>query len=152
LSAYQKRGASICSNGLKMPIGRVDDAVIKALVGRDVLRPAMAQAIVGGVFTTLQAARNMAALGHREALAKLIGASGNMAAAMAETGDLAPLLEHLEAAANQTRRVPRMIAALEAVLSLLSLIARRRVVPHRRLPRVSGWSCEGESRRAVLPL
>ena len=47
-----KRGPTICRNDLILPIGRVDDAVLKAIAG-DVLRPAVVSAIIDGFLDQL---------------------------------------------------------------------------------------------------
>ena len=47
-----KRGATICSNDLILPIERVNDAVLKAIAG-DVLRPAIVRAIIDGFLEQL---------------------------------------------------------------------------------------------------
>jgi hypothetical protein len=35
--SYLKRGTSVCGNGLRLPLDRIDDAVLRTLAG-DVLR------------------------------------------------------------------------------------------------------------------
>lgn len=52
-SANHKRGQAIRSNGLVMRKERIDDAVLKAL-GGDVLRPAVVNAVLGGVLDAMR--------------------------------------------------------------------------------------------------
>jgi site-specific DNA recombinase len=49
---YHKRGTSVCGNSLKIPIDLIDDAVLKAIAG-DVLRPAVVNAVLEGVFDAM---------------------------------------------------------------------------------------------------
>src|SRR5262249_48435201 len=50
--AYLKRGTSVCGNALRLPISRVDDAVLKTIAG-DLLRPPVIMAVVNGVLEQL---------------------------------------------------------------------------------------------------
>ena len=100
--AYHKRGASVCGNGLKIPIDRLDDAVLTTLAG-DVLRPAVIMAVVDGVLARLEpraAARDAGQ--QRTALQAVEREIGNLAKAIAAGGQLEPLLVELRA--RQARR------------------------------------------------
>jgi len=126
----------VCGNGLKIPIDRIDDAVLGTLAG-DVLRPAVVMAIVDGVFASLEpraVARDVER--QRMALQAVDRGLGNLAKAIAAGGQLEPLLVEL-----QVRQVRRA--------ELLTAIATYEGVDVRRLDRktieqkirrhINGW-------------
>jgi len=51
--AYLKRGTSVCGNSLRLPLDRVDDAVLRTLAD-DVLRPPVVMAVIDGVLERLK--------------------------------------------------------------------------------------------------
>jgi DNA invertase Pin-like site-specific DNA recombinase len=53
--AHYKRGATVCANGLTLPMERIDEAVLSTLAG-DVLKPAIVDAVIAGVLTALEPA------------------------------------------------------------------------------------------------
>ncbi len=116
---YHKRGTSVCGNGLKIPIERVDHAVRKTL-GADVLRPAIVMGVVDGLLATLApraAARNVNQ--HRTALQAVDREIGNLARAVASGDQLEPLLVELR------RRQARRSELLQAIATFENLNVRR---------------------------
>ena len=92
----------MCGNGLKIPIGRVDDAVLKA-IGGDVLRPAVVDAFLAGVLDAMNPdtiARDVHEL--RTEFLAVERELGRLTEAIAAGGPIAPLLEALKA--RQLRR------------------------------------------------
>jgi hypothetical protein len=100
--AHRKRGPRICGNNLELRVANIDEAVLRRL-GGDVLRPAVVQAVIDGVFDAMQpdvVAGNVDRL-HRE-LAAAERELANLARAIAAGGQLEPLLVELKAC--QARR------------------------------------------------
>jgi hypothetical protein len=100
--SYHKRGATVCSNGLVLPIDRVDAAVLST-VATDVLRPRAARAVIDGVVKAMRPqtrARDVARL--RVELQGLDREVGRLTEAIATGGNMAPLLDALKA--RQARR------------------------------------------------
>ena len=117
--AYHKRGTSICGNGLRVPIDRVDHAVLKTLAG-DVLRPAIAEAVIDGVLAALNPrALELDVEGLRAELERVDAEIANVTEAIAVGGELAPLLQKLKA--RQVRR-----DALECTIAARSSVDVRR--------------------------
>jgi site-specific DNA recombinase len=111
--AYHKRGTAVCENGLKIPIHRVDDAVLKTLAG-DVLRPAVVMAVVDDVLAGLEpraAARDVARL--RTDLQTVDREIGNLVKAITVGGQLDPLLVELRARQARREELLEAIAAHE---------------------------------------
>jgi site-specific DNA recombinase len=134
--AYLKRGTSVCGNGLRLPLDRVDEAVLTALVG-DVLRPPVVMAIIDGVLNELSPwSRSDELERERTALQKLDRAIANLGQAIAEASDLAPLLEQLRTARTKRDELTAKIAMLER-----TDIRRfdRTAVESQVLRRLDGW-------------
>ncbi len=109
--AYHKRGTSVCGNALKIPIDRIDRAVLKTLAG-DVLRPAVVMAIVDGVLARLEPRVAAHDVGQQQtALQTVEREIGNLAKAIAAGGQLEPLLVELRV--RQARR-DELLAAIAA--------------------------------------
>jgi Recombinase zinc beta ribbon domain len=109
--AFAKRGTSICGNGLRLPIDRVDDAVLKAL-GGEVLRPAVVMAVLDGVFaelspTSLTRDRDQ----QRALLADIEKEIGNLTKAIAATGPLDSLVTELQARERRRAELSATLAA-----------------------------------------
>jgi hypothetical protein len=96
--AYLKRGTSVCGNSLRLPLDRVDDAVLRTLAD-DVLRPPAVIAVIDGVLEQLRSRSGKRELERsRAALQTVERAISNLAQAIAAAGDLGPLLHELQAA------------------------------------------------------
>ena len=113
--SYHKRGTAVCGNGLKMPIDRVDDAVLRTL-GGDVLRPAVILAVVDGVLAALEP-RNLAQeiaqmRSEREAVEREMG---NLVKAIAAGGPLETLVVELKARETRRGELVTAITGREAV-------------------------------------
>jgi site-specific DNA recombinase len=113
--AYLKRGTSVCGNGLRLPLDRVDQAVLRTLAG-DVLRPPVVMAIIEGVLAALNPraiACDVDAL--REELRHLERQAANLAKAIAVGGQLEPLLVELRACQTRRNELVKVAAARELV-------------------------------------
>jgi hypothetical protein len=104
----------VCGNGLKIPIDRIDEAVLKSLAD-DVLRPTVVMAVVDGVLARLEpqvVARDVGQL--RTALQAAEREIGNLAKAIAAGGELEPLLVELRVREARRAELLERIAAHEA--------------------------------------
>src|SRR5262249_44599184 len=111
--SYLKRGTTVCGNSLRLPITRIDDAVLKTLAG-DVLRPAVAMAVVDGVLEELSPQSQTQELErYHVEFQKTERAIANLADAIADAGDLEPLLERLRATRVRREELRTTIAAFE---------------------------------------
>jgi site-specific DNA recombinase len=134
--AYHKRGASVCGNRLKIPIDRLDDAVLTTLAG-DVLRPAVIMAVVDGVLARLEpkaAARDAGQ--QRTALEAVEREIGNLAKAIAAGGQLEPLLVELRA--RQTRR-DELLEAMAVYEGANVQRFDRNAIERKVRQRIDGW-------------
>jgi site-specific DNA recombinase len=113
--AYLKRGTSVCGNALRVPIDRVDDAVLRTLSG-DVLRPAVVMAIVNGVLDSLESrTAKRDASNHRLTLRAIEREIANLAQAVATGGQLEALLCELRIREARRAELLTTIAAYEAL-------------------------------------
>jgi site-specific DNA recombinase len=111
--AYLKRGTSVCGNGLRLPLARVDAAVLKTLAG-DVLRPAVVMAIVDGVLEELKPSSRSDDLQRwRADLEKIDRGVANLGRAIADGGEFAPLLDQLRGARARRDELTALVAELE---------------------------------------
>jgi site-specific DNA recombinase len=109
--SYHKRGRTICGNGLKIRVERVDRAVLRAL-GGDVLRPAVVMAVVDGVLEALTADKPATRLdAYKSELLGLAQELDRLTEAIAHGGPLDSLLVALKA--RQGRR-SELLAAIAA--------------------------------------
>ena len=112
-NSYLKRGTSVCGNSLRLPIERVDDAVLRTLAG-DVLRPPVVMAVIDGVIEALAPHQRTQDLERCHiSLRKVDQAIGNLARAIAAAGELDELLEELRAARVQRDDLVQTITAFE---------------------------------------
>jgi len=92
---FHKRGTSVCSNGLRVPVERVDRTVLSTLTG-DVLRPAVVMAILDGVLEAQRPRQGQNPLEEaRRALHRLEREIARLTEAIAAGGTLASLLKAL---------------------------------------------------------
>ena len=114
-TVYHKRGTAVCGNGLKIPIDRVDDAVLKSL-GGDVLRSQVAMAIVDGVLAEFQPRNLVRDLArYRDELQAMEREAERLTEAIAAGGHLAPLLEALKVRQARCTELAATIATLERI-------------------------------------
>ena len=134
--AHYKRGATVCDNALVLPIDRVDDAVVSRL-SRDVLRPAVVQAILDGVFEALQpatATRNVVSL-QRE-LRTLDTKIANLTTAIEDGAAVAPLVAKLRARQQEREALLTEIGAAEAIGQLT---IDWQTVERKVMEKINGW-------------
>jgi site-specific DNA recombinase len=134
--AYHKRGTSVCGNALKIPIDRVDHAVLQTLAG-DVLRPAVVMAVIDGVLARLEpraAARDVGQ--QRTALRAVERELSNLAKAIAVGGQLEALLVELRGRQAQRDELLEAIAASENVNVLRF---DRKMIEQRVRQHIDGW-------------
>jgi site-specific DNA recombinase len=113
--AYHKRGTSVCANGLKLPIARVDGAVLETLVG-DVLRPAVVEAVIEGVLAASTPPALAAQVEQIQAeLREVERAITNLARAIAAAGPLEPLLVELKRRQGRQAELLELAAAAQRV-------------------------------------
>ena len=111
--AYLKRGTSVCGNGLRLPIQRVDDAVLATLAGTE-LRPPVVMAVIDGVIQQLGPQSRVGQLEHLLAERDQAGrAVSNLSRAIAVAGGLEPLLKDLGAVRARWGELSAAIATLE---------------------------------------
>jgi hypothetical protein len=111
--ANHKRGEHVCGNALKLPIERVDGAVLGEIGGK-VLRPAVVMAIVDGV---LEAMRPGAGDDERlrDELCRIEREIARLADAIAAGGPLSSLVERLKAREQRRDELTRTIAARDGL-------------------------------------
>jgi site-specific DNA recombinase len=134
--AYLKRGTSVCGNGLRIPIDRVDDAVLRTLAG-DVLRPAVVMGVIDGVFERLApkaAAQDVP--NHRTALKAIEREIANLVQAIASGGQLESLLVELRV---RERRRDELLATLDTYENVKTSHFDRRAVEFDVRRRLDGW-------------
>ena len=113
--AYHKRGTSICGNGLKLPMERVDHAVLTTL-GGEVLRPAVVMAIIDGVLAELSPQTLARELDRqRLSLQDVQREIGNLAKAIAAGGPLEGLLAELKLCETRRDELVATTAAQETI-------------------------------------
>ena len=111
--AYLKRGTSVCGNKLRLPVDRIDDAVLRTLAG-DVLRPPVVMAIVDGVLQQLTPRSRVSELERSQAALRIVEQGiSNLAKAIAVAGELGPLLDQLQGARTRRDELMATIGALE---------------------------------------
>lgn len=94
-AAHHTRGAAVCANGLVMRKERIDEAVLQAL-GGEVLRPAVIDAVLKGVYKALRPdVQAVAAEKVRAELVKVEREMTRLAEAIAAGGELTPLMAAL---------------------------------------------------------
>jgi site-specific DNA recombinase len=112
--AYHKRGTTVCTNAVKLPIAKLDAAVLATL--RDVLHPKAVLAIIDGLlqrFAPPSLARDLQR-GRRE-VETLDREITNLATAIAQGGQLLPLLEELKTRQARRDHVAATLASHAAV-------------------------------------
>jgi site-specific DNA recombinase len=132
--AHHKKGT--CSNGLRIPVDRVDHAVLTALAG-EVLRPAVVMAVVDRVFEQLTpqaAGRDAANL--RTDLQAVEREIGNLTRAIAAGGEMESLLTALRASEQRREEVRAALASRER--TPVHGIDRAAIEAHVRL-RLDDW-------------
>ena len=108
---YHKRGTAACGNQLRLPLEPIDQAVLRTL-GGDVLKPAVVSAVIDGVLRAVTpSTAELPAL--RTSLASVERGLGNLAEAIATTGELAPLLRELQSVTAKRDDLVARIAGLE---------------------------------------
>lgn len=113
--SYLKRGTSVCGNGLRLPLDRIDDAVLGKLAG-EVLRPPVVMAVIDGVFEQMTPRAREQDLEQNRALLRTVDHGiSNLAQAIATAGDLGPLLHELRVARAKRDELTAAIGALEHV-------------------------------------
>ncbi len=111
--AYHKRGTSVCGNALRLPIERVDDAVLKKL-GGDVLRPAVVMALIDGVLQEMRpGAGNVERL--QDELRQTEREIGRLTEAIAAGGSLVSLVQGLKSREARRDELVRVIRAREGL-------------------------------------
>jgi site-specific DNA recombinase len=111
--SYHKRGASVCANQLRLPLSRVDDAVLRA-IGGEVLRPPVVMAIVDGVLAHITPQSHSSRLAQaRATLRQVEQGISNLARALSEVGELGALLDELRQAREKREALLQTIADLE---------------------------------------
>jgi hypothetical protein len=111
--AYLKRGTSVCGNALRLPLDRVDDAVLRTLAG-DVLRPPVVMAVIEGVLEELTPSSRVKELHQSLASLRTIEQGiRNLAQAIAAAGELGPLLHELKVARAKHDELRATINVLE---------------------------------------
>jgi len=109
-SANHKRGQAVCGNGFVMRKERIDDAVLRAMAG-DVLRPAVVNAVLEGVFDALRPGALGATITRQRAeLAMIELEIVRLTEAIAMGGDMAALLAALKARHARQADLQRAIA------------------------------------------
>jgi site-specific DNA recombinase len=134
--AHAKRGATVCDNALVLPIDRVDDAVL-AKLGHDVLRPAVVQAILDGVFEVLQpatATRHVGAL--QKELRALDTKIANLTTAIEDGEAVAPIVTKLRARQQEREALLTEIGAAEAIGQLT---IDRQTIERKVMEKITGW-------------
>ena len=134
--AYLKRGTAVCGNGLRVPLGRVDDAVLTALAG-NVLRPAVVMAVIDGVLEQLTPrARERDLQQSRTALQTVDREIANLTTAIATGGQLEPLLVELRL--RQTRR-EKLVAMVDAHEDADALRFHRKTIEQKVRDHIANW-------------
>lgn len=134
-SAHHKRGATVCRNNLVMGKERIDAAVLTA-IGGDVLRPAVVQAVVDGVFEALAPDATAPALEQaRAALASVEAETARLVSALAIGGDLPPVVAALQERQRRQADLQRTIAELSAARPRLN----RRAIEREVRERLTRW-------------
>jgi site-specific DNA recombinase len=134
--AYHKRGTAVCGNGLRLPLERIDTAVLGTLAG-DVLRPAVIHAVIAGVLDALEPK----AVGRdversRAELARVERELERLTDAIAAGGDLASLVTALQGRQARQHALTATIAAGEASAHVR---LDRRTVEARVREKLSAW-------------
>jgi hypothetical protein len=112
--AHSKRGATVCSNAVVLPIERVESAVIATL--SRAFTPAVIRAVIAGVFDALQPQTlqtNVASL--RRELQALDVKIDNLTVAVESGAALAPVVAKLAARQAEREGLLASIAATEAI-------------------------------------
>lgn len=110
-SAYHRRGASVCSNHLRLPVGVVDQAVLGTLAN-NVLRPREIMAIVDGVLEGRRPERRAAdAAAVRAELQHVDGELARLTDAIATGGELRVLLQAIQVRQARRDELVAMLAA-----------------------------------------
>jgi site-specific DNA recombinase len=134
--AYHKRGTTICGNALKIPIDRLDQAVLRTL-GDDVLRPAVVMAVVDGVLTELSPEVVTHSVDRQRAALQAVDHEiANLAQAIAVGGELEPLLVELRA--RQARR-DELLEAIAAYEDVGILRFDRKTIEQKVRRHIDGW-------------
>jgi hypothetical protein len=121
---------------LKIPIDRIDDAVLRTLAG-DVLSPAVVTAVIVGVLASLEpraVAREVDR--QRTALQAVERELGNLAKAIAAGGQLEPLLVELRA--RQARR-DELLTEIAAYEGFSVLRFDRKTIELKVREHIDGW-------------
>lgn len=107
------RGTSVCGNGLRLPLDRVDDAVIRTVAG-EVLRPQVVMSVLESVLEEMTPRSRVTDLDHlRASLRTVEQGIRNLAQAIAAAGELGPLLHELQVARVKRDELRDTIGALE---------------------------------------
>jgi hypothetical protein len=113
--AYHKRGRSVCRNTLKKPIAALEAAVLQTL-SNDVPRPAVMRATLTGVLAALAPttiARDLTR--NQRELTRVEREISNLMEAIAQGGQLTPLLAALTARQDQLAMLSATVAAQTVV-------------------------------------
>ena len=135
-SAHQKRGPLVCDNALVLPIDRVNDAVLTALV-RKVLRPAVAMAIMDEVFKALRpTARAASVVSLKSELRVLDAKIANLTAAIEQGAAVGPIVAKL-----QERQAEReaLLTTLGAAQASEQLQVDRQTIERKVLAQLATW-------------
>jgi len=134
---HHKRGGAICDNGLRIPVDRVNAAVLQT-IGDDVLRPAVWVAVLDKAWARVQAAQSRNGdEAIRTELAMIDRALDNLAEAIAAAGGpIDALVAKLKAA--QSRR-EALMATLAPQLASAGFRYRRRDVERHVRTHVDYW-------------
>jgi hypothetical protein len=112
--AFHKRGATVCGNNLKKPITGLDAAVVQRM--QELLTPASVMAIIDGLlrrYASPTRARDLAR--SRQALAVVDRKIANLTRAIAEGGQLPPLLDALKGEQARREELTATIASRAAI-------------------------------------
>ena len=108
--AYHKRGPAVCTNSLVLPVAAVEQAVLRAF-GGTMLRPAVVQAVLDGVFAMLEPDRQAEAVSSlRAELRQADQAIQRLTSAIEAGGALGPLLQQLRARLTEQEALQRTLA------------------------------------------
>jgi hypothetical protein len=111
---YLKRGTSVCGNALRVPINRVDDAVLRTLSGESCDRRSSWRSSTGSWTAWKSRTAKIDASNHRVTLRAVEREIANLAQAVAAGGQLVVLLCELRIREARRAELLTTIAAYEA--------------------------------------
>ncbi len=134
--AYHKRGTSVCPNGLRLPVARVEDAVLTAVEQHLRRGPALLMAILDGVIAELEPRAATTSLRqHRAELVNVEREIGHLVKAVAAGDQLEPLLTELRGRHSRRNELRGAIAAYQRGTAGLD----RRRIEHEVQRHFDGW-------------